>query len=276
MDHEAHETRFDRELGRLGIRIRDADQTKVRENVFDEVTLLALYRLAHKKWITAVGGAISTGKEANVFAGKREDEDVAIKIYRIRTANFNAMSSYIIGDRRFSQIGHSKKDIVFTWTQKEFSNLMRASDAGLPVPRPLVWDRNILIMEFLGSGGIAYPHLRNAVIADPSAAYGEIVSCIGRLYTGAGLVHADLSEFNILWDGDHPHIIDMGQSVLTDHPNALRFLIRDISNVNRYFSRLCEVRDERKIFTEVTGMYLQKESTSDTDVPGGNSDATGN
>ncbi|HNJ81455.1 MAG TPA: RIO1 family regulatory kinase/ATPase, partial [Methanoregulaceae archaeon] len=104
------ESNFDREVERLGVRIKDMDQLKVRDDVFDEVTLMALYKLVHKGWITAIGGSISTGKEANVFLGERGDQDIAIKIYRIRTANFNAMSEYIIGDRRFAGIKRTKKD----------------------------------------------------------------------------------------------------------------------------------------------------------------------
>lgn len=103
------ESNFDREVERLGVRIKDMDQLKVRDDVFDEVTLLALYKLVHKGWITAIGGSISTGKEANVFFGERGDQDIAIKIYRIRTANFNAMSEYILGDRRFAGIRRTKR-----------------------------------------------------------------------------------------------------------------------------------------------------------------------
>jgi len=61
------EDRFDRKIAELGIRVRDMDQLKVREDVFDEITLLSLYRLVHRGWITAIGGSISTGKEANIF-----------------------------------------------------------------------------------------------------------------------------------------------------------------------------------------------------------------
>jgi len=95
MSIDRFESRFDREIESLGVRIKDVDQLKVRQDVFDEVTLLALYKLVHKGWITAMGGSISTGKEANVFFGERGDQDLAIKIYRIRTANFNAMSEYL-------------------------------------------------------------------------------------------------------------------------------------------------------------------------------------
>ena len=93
MSIEQQEAAFDQRLAEMGIRIKDANNLKVSENVFDEVTLLALYKLVHKKWLTAIGGSISTGKEANVFLGEREDASVAIKIYRIQSANFTTMSS---------------------------------------------------------------------------------------------------------------------------------------------------------------------------------------
>ncbi len=256
------EDRFDRKIAELGVRVRDMDQLKVREDVFDEITLLSLYRLVHRGWITAIGGSISTGKEANIFFGDRDKTALAIKIYRIRTANFNAMSEYIIGDRRFSGIRRTRKDIVFAWTRKEYSNLLRAHEAGLPVPRPLVWDRNILIMEFLGEGERPYPQLRAADLEDPASAYQEILGFITALYRKAGLVHADLSEYNIL-AGDRLYIIDMGQAVMEDHPRALHFLARDIANINRFFRSKCPLRDEREFFSEVTGISLEGEPAGD-------------
>ena len=263
MSYDRSEDGFDRQIEKLGIRIKDVDQLKVREDVFDEITLLSLYKLVHRKWITAIGGSISTGKEANVFFGERGEQDLAIKIYRIRTANFNTMSEYIIGDRRFSGIRKNRKDIVFTWTKKEFSNLMRAHEAGLPVPLPLVWDRNILIMEFIGEDERPYPQLRNVQLDDPAGVYETVLSYIAILYKKAGLVHADLSEFNILY-GDQPYIIDMGQSVTLDHPRAQVFLMRDIININRFFKNRCEVRNPDSIFTEITGIARPADTTGDT------------
>jgi RIO kinase 1 len=244
--------RFDQRLEEMGIRIKDADQFKVREDVFDEVTLLALYKLVHKKWLSVIGGSISTGKEANVFYGERDGASIAIKIYRIQTANFTTMSSYIIGDRRFSHVKKAKKELIFAWTRKEFSNLVRARDAGIAVPEPLVWDRNILVMSFIGEGEMPYPQLRNVVLDDPAEAYAQITGIIDTLYKKAELVHADLSEFNILY-GDKPYLIDMGQSVTRDHPRALPFLMRDIRNVNRFFKNRCDVRTDVEIFNAVTG-----------------------
>ncbi len=255
MSSDSIESRFDREIERLGIRIKDVDQLKVRQDVFDEVTLLALYRLVHKGWITAIGGSISTGKEANVFFGEREDQDLAIKIYRIRTANFNAMTEYLIGDRRFSGIRKTRKEIVFTWTRKEFANLKRAREAGLRVPEPYGWDRNILVMEFLGESEVPFPQIRNVELGDPDSVYQEIISFVKILYQKAGLVHADLSEFNILFS-DRACVIDMGQAVTLDHPRARAFLARDIANVNRYFGNLCSVRTTSDVFEEITGIPL--------------------
>jgi len=244
--------KFDKCLEEMGIRIRDADTLKVREDVFDDITLLALYKLVHKKWLSVIGGSISTGKEANVFYGERSGAAIAIKIYRIRTANFTTMSSYIVGDRRFSHVRKSKKELIFAWTKKEFSNLARAREAGIAVPDPLVFDRNILVMSFIGEGEIPYPQLRAAELTEPAETYSRITGIIETLYNKAGLVHADLSEFNILY-GDQPYLIDMGQSVTRDHPRALPFLIRDIRNINRFFKNLCDVQPDDEIFKRVTG-----------------------
>ena len=73
---------FDKKLEEMGVRIKDADQFKVSDDVFDDVTLLSLYKLVHKKHLSLIGGSISTGKEANVFYGERDGTSIAIKIYR--------------------------------------------------------------------------------------------------------------------------------------------------------------------------------------------------
>ena len=244
--------RFDREIEAMGVRIKDADALKVRDDVFDEVTLVALYKLVHKKLISVIGGPISTGKEANVFYGEHDGRGIAIKIYRIRTANFKAMTEYLAGDRRFASIRGSRKGIVFAWTKKEYSNLARAHEVGIPVPEPLAFDRNILLMEFLGREEVPYPQLRNAEVADYGVVYRQILGYIERLYQDARLVHADLSEYNILYY-EKPYVIDMGQAVTLDHPRASAFLIRDIRNINRYFSRYCDVQDEQEIARAITG-----------------------
>jgi RIO kinase 1 len=243
--------RFDRKLESFGIRVKDADQWKVRQDVFDEATYLALYKMAQRKLITAIGGVVSTGKEANIFYGERENLALAIKIYLMKTANFKAMTEYLDGDPRFSHVRRTRKDIIFAWARKEYSNLIRAHEAGIPVPEPQGFDRNILVMEFLGENGRPYPQLRIARMEDPAVIYQKVIENIEALFREAHLVHADLSEYNILL-GSIPYFIDMGQSVTLDHPRAMQFLVRDIANVNRFFRQYCHVIEEREIFDRIT------------------------
>jgi RIO kinase 1 len=81
---------------------------------------------------------------------------------------------------------------------------------------------------------------------------------VDLLYREARLVHADLSEYNILYH-EKPYLIDMGQAVTLDHPQARTFLVRDIRNLNRYFSRYCDVQDEQEIITAITGAAKTEE-----------------
>jgi RIO kinase 1 len=250
--HDHH--RYDQKIDAARIRLKDLDQLKVREDVFDDSTLLALYKMVNKGWLSAIGGSISTGKEANVFLADRKEEQVAIKIYLTRTANFQKMQDYIAGDRRFMNIGKSRRDIVFAWTRKEFSNLKRATDVGLPVPRPLVFDRNILVMEFLGEGEIPYPQLRLASLPDPAKTYGELVENLRILWQEARLVHGDLSEYNILYGQGRAYLIDMGQAVTPDHPHSFIFLRRDLEQLCRFFSPLCETKGISELMRYITGI----------------------
>jgi len=245
---------LDRKLADLGIRIKDEDTRKVTGEVFDEVTLLSLYKMVQKKIITSMGGAISSGKEANVFlAGTDEGSDAAVKIYRIRTGNFTRMSEYIVGDPRFSSIRHAHKDLIFAWTKKEFSNLSRAKEAGIPVPTPRAFDRNILIMDFMGENGMPYPQMRQILPSEPAETYAEALGIVKNLYRNAKLVHGDLSEYNMLTGPDGLILIDMAQAVTPDHPKAHHFLFRDIANINRFFEKKCEIQDPHEIFRDIVG-----------------------
>lgn len=254
-DHD--QDRFDQQVDAARMRLKDLDQLKVREDVFDDHTLLALYKMVNRGWFTAFGGSISTGKEANVFLADRNEDRVAIKIYLTRTANFQKMQDYIAGDRRFMNIGKSRRDIVFAWTRKEFSNLKRASDAGLSVPKPLVFERNILVMQFLGEGEIPYPQLRVASIIDPAATYEQLILDLRTLWQEARLVHGDLSEYNILYGAGKAHLIDMGQAVTPDHPHSIIFLRRDLEQLNRFFTPLCETKNISDLMRYISGIaYL--------------------
>lgn len=248
--------RMDEKVDEFRMRIKDSSQRAVFGDVFDDATLMALYDLGKKGYIDAMGGSVSTGKEANVFhAISKEYGEIAVKIFMMSTANFNAMKDYILGDPRFIGIRHTRKDIILAWARKEFKNLKRAQEAGVRVPEPYVVKRNILLMEFIGNDGVAMPQLKDVKMTqdDAQRIFNKIVEYMSLLYGKAKLIHADLSEYNILVDMNDmtPVIIDMGQSVTTDHVNAETFLIRDVNNVSRFFKKLDIRINEEKIMTSI-------------------------
>ncbi len=248
--------RLDERVDEFRTRIKDSGDREVFADVFDTATLMALYELAKKGYIDAMGGSVSTGKEANIFhaiSKKNDTLEIAVKIYMISTANFNAMKEYILGDPRFTGIKQSRKDIILAWARKEFKNLKRADEAGVRVPKPYIAKRNILLMEFIGKDGIPMPQLKDVKLTEKEAQniFNQIVKYMRLLYSRAGLIHADLSEYNILVDMNDmsPVIIDMGQSVMIDHFNAETFLRRDVDNIARFFKKLKIPVDEEKMIS---------------------------
>jgi RIO kinase 1 len=125
---------------------------------------------------------------------------------------------------------------VDLWAKKEFANLQAAQQAGVSVPKPLYHKANVVIMEFIGEGGIAYPLLEQAHLDDPAGVLDVLVEDACKAYQKAKLVHADLSGFNIL-AAPKPVIIDWGQAVIRRHPRAEEFLERDCRNLCQFFLR---------------------------------------
>ncbi|MDY0386005.1 MAG: serine protein kinase RIO [Methanolobus sp.] len=246
---------IDTEVDKLRIRRKDTDALKVTDNVFDDPTLKVLYTLSNKGIIRAMGGPISTGKEANVFLAEGKGKNVAIKIYRISSSTFNSMEEYILGDPRFRNVRHSKRDIIFAWTKKEQRNLIRAKEAGIRVPEPIVAERNVLVMEFMGKDEKPYPQLKDIRLEKEMArtVYDIIINYIDILYNEANLVHGDLSEYNILIipETGEPVFIDMGQSVTSEHPRSREFLLRDIENIIRYFKKYSIDEDPDQLYSSI-------------------------
>ena len=228
----------DREFDQFRKRLKDADQLKVEASVFDEATLAAIYKLVQDGHIEAFGGPVSTGKEASVFEALGGDGvDVAVKIYRIQASDFRTMRDYLEGDPRFSGIGSDKAEVVIAWTRKEFANLRRAQAAGVRVPEPIAVQRNVLVMEFLGVVGDRAKRLAEVDVENPETAYEVLAEYMRRLHR-AGLVHGDLSEYNVVVTPEGELcVIDLGQAVTVHHPNAEEFLRRDCRNVASFFTR---------------------------------------
>ncbi|MFB6309638.1 MAG: serine/threonine-protein kinase Rio1 [Salinirussus sp.] len=239
--------RRDREFAQFRERIVDADQFKLEESVFDEATYGALYKLVQDGYVAAFGGPLSTGKEANVYealggsaaaeALSTEEPTVAVKVYRINASNFRDMRDYLEGDPRFEGIGSEKGEVVKAWVRKEYSNLGRARDAGVRVPIPLGVERNVLVMEYIGTATGRAKRLSEVEIENPETAYEVVREYMRRLYA-AGLIHGDLSEYNIVFHDGQLVVIDLGQAVTVHHPNAEKFLKRDCENVAAFFQRL--------------------------------------
>ena len=221
-------------------RIKDSDDRKVSSEIFDKATLQVLYKLANQGHLDVLNGAISTGKEANVLKGIKDDGSiVAVKIYRIATSDFKKMQYYIAGDPRFNVRSSNKRQLINNWVNKEFRNLTRLKDAGVYVPEAITSLSNVLIIEFIGDeDGNPAPTVKNLPPQDPNDFYEKLVDQMDKFINKANLIHGDLSTYNILNYDEEPVIIDVSQSVVRDHIIANELLERDIKNISFEFSKM--------------------------------------
>ena len=252
--------KLDAYLDKLRIKERDGEERKIYAEVLDGRTLKTLYKLSAKGYITALGGVINTGKEANVFYAdgvfNGREVGMAVKIYRIETSEFDKMDEYLFGDDRFDTRRISPKEKVYIWTEKEFRNLERAKDAGVSVPEPFTYMKNVLLMEFIGEDEVPAPTLfelgKELRELDVNGIFEDVLKNLKRLYREAELVHADLSEYNIMYL-DKVYFIDMGQAVIRRHPMAESYLERDVRNLVRFFGKFGVKIDADEILSEIKG-----------------------
>ncbi|MBC7128097.1 MAG: serine protein kinase RIO [Candidatus Methanosuratus sp.] len=200
---------------------------------------MTLYQMINNGPIDRVFGAVKAGKESRVYWAKgKSGEDLAVKIYLTSSMEFKkSIRQYIQGDPRFKDSKDYRK-LIYTWAQKEFKNLSQSYGAGVRVPKPIQVSQNILVMEFIGKDGEPAPLLKN--IGDDeisSGIYEDVIGMLDRLYRDAGLVHADLSEYNVMVHEGKAYLIDLGQAVLKTHPMAETFLSRDVGNLIRFFEK---------------------------------------
>jgi RIO kinase 1 len=250
---DARERRYEEDSLMLN---KDQEEYQVSDEVFDRPTLEAVYRLIHRKVIDRIKGAIKAGKEAHIYWGTDpKGKELAIKIYYTSSADFRkGMVKYIEGDPRFGRVRHDIKSIIYTWTQKEFSNLQLAEQAGVNAPRPIEFYRNVLVMTFIGTDGVPAPVLREKRPEDPEAFYRLLLGEMRLMYARAGLVHGDLSEYNVMVWEEKPVIFDISQAMLKAHPMAWELLRRDIENVNAYFGRIgVRIYENDRVEEWVTG-----------------------
>jgi RIO kinase 1 len=211
------------------------EERKLESEVFDHETLRVLAKIMKKGIIATVDFPLNTGKEANVFRATTPDGTfLAIKIYKMETAPFLRKIEYIEGDPRFKGIKKNDRELVLAFARKEFKNLKLCEEAGVNAPRVIYLDKNVLIMSFVGEKDLAYPNMNQAPWADEKD-LDSILNDIRKMYR-AGLVHADISEYNIL-ASKPPVLIDFGQGVTLAHNRAMEYLERDVRNILSYFEK---------------------------------------
>jgi len=225
--------RFERESRYLR---KDSDQRKVLEEVFDQATLLAIEELVSRRDLGDLNGVVNAGKEARVYFGEdTEGGPVAVKIYLMSASDFRRRLGYIAGDRRFGKLPSGSRDTIYLWTRKEFKNLQVADSAGIRVPKPLSFFKNILIMEYIGHPPEPAPTFAETEVDESD--YDWTFETIGRLWKKGKLVHADFSEFNVFKTEKERVLFDMGSAVVSSHPQSEEYLKRDVSNMVRFFRK---------------------------------------
>jgi len=260
---------------------KDRSDRATSEQVLDPRTRMILLQLINRGIVSEINGVISTGKEANVYhaihtppppsstssSEQVKDENRAIKVYKTSILVFKDRDRYVSGEFRFRR-GYNKsnnRQMVKVWAEKEYRNLKRIYDAGqIPCPKPMALRRHVLVMDFVGSKkGWAAPRLRDVVFSDKDEEaqslewkrlYVQLLGYMRRLYQVCKLVHADLSEYNLLFHDEKIWMIDVSQSVEHDHPRSLEFLRMDIKNVTDFFHRQkgVDTFSERTVFEFIT------------------------
>jgi RIO kinase 1 len=237
-DDSSFHNKFERVIDGWRIRNKDSNDRKTFGEVFDRENLMRVYKLFSDGVIDRLEYPVSTGKEGNVFCARSGDgELLAVKIFRTSTATYKDMAKYVEGDPRFKGLMTNRRKLINAWALKEYRNLERMHEHKVRVPKPVTYNKNMVVMEFIGSEEGPAPMMRNVALEDPEEVSRTLMDYVKVLYTKALLVHGDLSEYNVLMKGDEPVVIDVGQSVLLKHPLAEEMLDRDVANVARYFRK---------------------------------------
>ena len=209
---------------------------------------------AFSKYVNDVEHRINDGKEATVYLctsvpGTLDADYVAAKVYRDRRfRGFSNNASYTdpnrIGDRRLAKAVRKKtrtgrKASQQMWVTREWRALRLLWDAGGSVPEPYDQAPAAVLMEFIGDASGAAPMLAQVRLNDVEAkrAYRLLLEDLA-IMLDCGLVHGDLSAYNILYHQDRPRVIDLPQAVEVDEAvDGWTLFHRDLVNLAGYFQR---------------------------------------
>ena len=251
------------------MRAKDKADRATVEQVLDPRTRMILFKILNKGVMCEINGCISTGKEANVYhATNAEGDERAVKVYKTSILIFKDRDRYVTGEFRFRHgyCKHNPRKMVKTWAEKEMRNLTRMHQAGIPCPEPIILRSHVLVMGFIGTDGWPAPLLKDVTLSESKARelYLQCIQIVRNIYWKCRLVHADLSEFNMLYEQDKLYVIDVSQSVEHDHPHALEFLRKDCTNVTDFFKKngVC-VMTVRELFDFVTDPNISDDNVDD-------------
>ncbi|KRZ62676.1 Serine/threonine-protein kinase RIO1, partial [Trichinella nativa] len=245
-------------------RIRDKQDRATAELALDLRTRMNIFKLIQRGYITAVHGCISTGKEANVYRASSKRGDVAVKVYRTSVMTFKDRDRYISSEFRYRR-GYCRKNPrkkIKVWAEKEYRNLKRIDKVDIACPEPLAQLENVVLMKFLGEKEKPSPLLKDVKLSamEWDYHYQEICMTLRSLFNKCKLVHADLSEYNIIFHNMQLFVIDVAQAVEHDDSYALEFLRRDCKQMNKFFSkRGVTVLTVKELFQFVTDPIVKED-----------------
>ena len=150
---------------------------------------------------------------------------------------------------------YGKRLLQDRWTNHEHDVMARLWEAEVTVPYPVSYDEDVFVLEYVGARDGAAPQLAAARLgrADLASAWDQLVDGL-RTITAAGIVHADLSAYNLLWWEGRLWFIDFPQAVdLAANPSGLEFLHRDVVNVTGWFGRRGIDHDAEEVFADLLG-----------------------
>ena len=219
---------------KLDLIIRDSSKYEIAYTLNSKAyDILALHTLVERNVISQLGPLIGKGKESDVYSGMDDDENIfALKFYRMGRTSFRSIKKYrdILGDRSH-----------FSWlyvnrlaAKREFEALEKVYDLKLNTPKPIAYNRHVIVMSYLrGKELVYYKSIKN-----PRKIFNRIIKQMKTIFQKVNMIHGDLGEFNIVLDErGNILIIDWLQWVSREHPNSQKMLRRDIENVCNYFKR---------------------------------------
>lgn len=205
---------------------------------------LAVNHLAKKGTISALGTLVGEGKESLVYEAIGTGP-VILKFHRVGQRSFKTVqrSRGFLPDK-----GHCPWIFASHLSAEQEYIALSTLHRTVSVPVPLLMNRNVVVMSH-----IAGSNLNTVTLAEPGKFFDEIIEDITKAYK-LGFVHGDLSEYNIMTDGEKPVIIDWPQWVAPDHPNAGEILDHDIRTVCQFFQRKYQMKiDPVELISSVIG-----------------------